>query len=593
MESVQTIQIDIIKSKEHLNQLLENYDNHEQIINYYCNILHISQNRMDNKLEISNDCIIAPRLNSAANKKYTIAYKIAIKMFPPENKINNLSNLSDLSKTELSSKLNETNETNKTNETNELEDSEDSDNSVELLETMVHSYIKYGKLIATLSLYYRAQEEKRKEDEKYLKNIKKEILKNKDLWNQLKNKPIANEVTNPTPMPVNIAPYEHLEDFFKFIDSNQPVPITHGEFIKFTRGTFFNDGRMDLCKQVVGPSWIGNLMDSLVNNEHIKHFLLGNNIINITGAKCIANFLLNPHKSKIETWYLAGNCIDRDGIDLLCNAFIDSKDNDMISLWLKRNPITSDGALSITKLLKNNQHIKILDLHNTALFNDGLKNLVEGLKENNSLRHVYLSSNGITAYGISYLADYFENRKHKGLTSLWLDMNRLGDDGAILLLKSLQHYPYLKRLCLGSCALSPMVMPFIYECLRDKENLIFLDIGCYKSTGDMGELPNKISDDGVDFLIKLLKCTKIKSLRIDNNEISPQGLEKLVNSLESNEHIIDLVYYQYGTCYHKNLHNKINNIVTRNTLSLKDKIPIRHIRYSKKIDNIDSIYRNK
>jgi hypothetical protein len=125
---------------------------------------------------------------------------------------------------------------------------------------------------------------------------------------------IPDVIVNPVPMPVEVAPLPELQPFFDFLRENK------NESLSFMRGTIFNDGRMDLCKQVVAQDWIQNLMDSLVNNQHIKHFLLGNNIVDFTGARAIANFINNPHQSQIETWYLAGNRIDANGIELISQA---------------------------------------------------------------------------------------------------------------------------------------------------------------------------------------------------------------------------------------------------------------------------------
>ena len=37
-----------------------------------------------------------------------------------------------------------------------------------------------------------------------------------------------------------------------------------------------NDGRIDMCKQVVGRDWIGELVDAIKDSADVEHFLLGN-----------------------------------------------------------------------------------------------------------------------------------------------------------------------------------------------------------------------------------------------------------------------------------------------------------------------------
>ena len=110
------------------------------------------------------------------------------------------------------------------------------------------------------------------------------------------------------PMPVQIAEPELLEPFFRHlrlggtndmtstscatedaIQAEEPYYAT--QTLEFEKGVVYSDRRMDLCKMVLGPKNISELMESLKSNEFITHFLLGNNIIGPHGAKCIADFL--------------------------------------------------------------------------------------------------------------------------------------------------------------------------------------------------------------------------------------------------------------------------------------------------------------
>jgi len=93
------------------------------------------------------------------------------------------------------------------------------------------------------------------------------------------------------PMPVEIAEPESLAPFFEHLAlGGNALPIsTDGDgtvlFIKepyydtpaieFQRGVEYSDGRMDLCKMVLGPNNIGALMQSLRTNKTVTHFLLG------------------------------------------------------------------------------------------------------------------------------------------------------------------------------------------------------------------------------------------------------------------------------------------------------------------------------
>ncbi len=186
------------------------------------------------------------------------------------------------------------------------------------------------------------------------------------LWCELKKAaPISDRVLNPTAMPVEVAPLAELQPFFDFLRAG--THVARVEHIAFTRGAVYSDGRIDLCKQVVGPNWIQQLMQSIAQNPNVKHFLLGNNIIDRQGAQAIADFISSKTRApRIETWYLAGNCIDAEGVELIANAL--ATDRNATHLWLKRNPIKPQGA----KALARHVGARSVDVDNSGLDQHGL-----------------------------------------------------------------------------------------------------------------------------------------------------------------------------------------------------------------------------
>lgn len=457
----------------------------------------------------------------------------------------------------------------------------------------IGSHIPYGVLIARLREIYMQQQEQLE----YKKKIQKiAVFKSCPIaQQQVKDKSFSKEILNPEAMPVNVAPLEEFKDLFDYVKSNQPIRVEHkddmGEYQKFKRGAIYTDGRIDLCKQVVGPDWIGNLLDSIAYNPEIKHFLLGNNIIGLPGAKAIANFLALPdRKSRIETWYLAGNAIDTKGIRIICDAL--KEDTDMKHFWLKRNPLHAEGMKPIAELLEVHPNIETLDLHNTAVFDEGMEYLVEGLRYNKSLRHLYIDANGITAKGIKPLANYFKTRKEIGVTSLWLSMNRLQDEGISILLDSLKSYPYLERLCIGSNRSSSKLGEMIYNTLSDHKNLIMLNLGVYKSTADMGELNNELSTEGAFYMSKfIIKNKSVKSLNLSYTNIPEIGMQKIAHALTQNNIILYLLYTQ-GSSISNEITKKINNKLKQNNQGKHPDDISRFVNHSKTVQLIDSIYRN-
>ncbi len=476
------------------------------------------------------------------------------------------------------------------------------------MKEQLHANIHYQRLCASLSKAY-------VEHQKNLAMIKAEFKTHRLLehtrknWCELKNRKVQTSVAKPTAMPVDVAPLEELKPFFDHLSGNNTI-----EFKQFQRGTVFPDGRMDLCKQVVGPTWIGHLMESLKTNDKIEHFLLGNNITGSQGGIHIKNFLLGERKCKIKTWYLAGSDFDTEACKNICDGLMN--DTDCEALWLKRNPIYSDGMIFIKNLLKTNKTIQILDLHNCGIgfrkeaydakesdyelykTSDGIKELFDGLKDNTTLKHLYLDANGLTVDSCKYIAEYFNYKKNtnqKGINSLWIDMNVLGDDGVKMIVESLNGYPYIKRLCIGAVYMSNVGMGYVSSNLKDSPSLKVLDLSLYKATADMGTLPNNISNDGVQKVCEFIESTNVEYLNISMNNIDSEHMELIAHSLERNKSIKYFHYKQYGQEIKQNVVELIDKYIDRNRSYSGGEYTnetLRLLKHSEKVLNIDSIYRN-
>lgn len=108
------------------------------------------------------------------------------------------------------------------------------------------------------------------------------------------------------------------------------------------------DGVMLTSIRVLGPPNIAKLMENLKKNTFIRHFLLGNNMIGPVGARLIAEFV-HQHPDNIETWYLAGNCIDLAGLERLVPAWKTS--TAITNIWLKRNPLGPKAYDALSQLV--------------------------------------------------------------------------------------------------------------------------------------------------------------------------------------------------------------------------------------------------
>ena len=161
-----------------------------------------------------------------------------------------------------------------------------------------------------------------------------------------------------------------IDESFQSCDPIELDPIVEhlntGKFVAketaFTRGTHLPDGRLDLCKQSIGPDGARRIATALTKNPKTRHWLLGANGLRDEGAAEVANTI--GENESIETVYLGCNQIGHVGAKKLATALVDNQQ--VTGLWLKRNPIGYDGATAIAEMLNRNRTLRTLCLLYTS-----------------------------------------------------------------------------------------------------------------------------------------------------------------------------------------------------------------------------------
>ena len=311
--------------------------------------------------------------------------------------------------------------------------------------------------------------------------------------------PLSDAVANPEPEPVDVSSAALLKPLHTFLQGHEqppagpaavrqlPAALPDGN-LTFPRGTLCSDGRLDLCKQVIGPDGISDLMQSLRMDAAspsplVQHLLLGNNIAGDELAARIAG-LIERGESRLTTWYIAGNRLTANGIAPLCRALAKDSPSQRIvrQLWLKRNPLRAAGALELGKLLLSNRHLLALDLVCTAMLDEGVSNIAKALAEAKSpLQHLYLDGNGIRLAGCQALAALLREPA-SALEGLGLGCNRVGDEGAKVLAAALPCNTRLGKLGLGSCGIGRAGADALATALAANCALRWLDLGFLKMT---------------------------------------------------------------------------------------------------------------
>ncbi|CAK9060867.1 Esterase AAEL000016, partial [Durusdinium trenchii] len=398
----------------------------------------------------------------------------------------------------------------------------------------------------------------------------------------LKASPLSDAVLHPEPMPVEISTKEQLNPLYAFLKSGNAFEPNINDDLVFTKGTITRDKRLDLCKQVIGPQGVDDLLQSISANQNaglVKHLLLGNNVCGDDLPKRIAELLRNRQVA-LRTWYIAGNRITSEGLAPLCEVLaggafllrspgsIDSPplapDDTLVEqLWLKRNPLHASGAGLLSSMLRTNRSLKVLDLVNCGLMDQGVEQLLPGLAES-SLQHLYLDGNGLTAAVAKEVT-----LAGKNLFTLSLGMNRLFDEGAQAVCEHLS--PSVQRLCMASCGMGISGASAVAKLLTGNRTLRFLDWGLLKATSALGEVPNRITDEGATLIGKSLEVNStLNALLLVHNTIHQAGLKAIQTSISQNSSMVKLELEQLGIAYNELTREEIRHTLNKNRRKLQE-----------------------
>ncbi|QDV19189.1 Leucine Rich repeats (2 copies) [Gimesia panareensis] len=379
--------------------------------------------------------------------------------------------------------------------------------------------------------------------------------------------PVGNEFTPCDPAEVQPI-VAHLKE-------NQPV----AEQLVFTRGSHLPDGRVDLCKQCVGPEGTRLVADAVKENAHTRHLLMGANGMGNAGAQALAE-LIRENES-LQTIYLGCNRIDETGTAALAQAISDSPS--IRALWLKRNPIGTAGARQIAEMLKRNPRLRTLDLVHTKLGSKGVRLIARTLTSYESaVRLLYLGGNEIQAEDADVLAELVQQNQR--LSGLYLSVNQLGEAGAVTLADGLRSNQGLRSLSLASNRIGPEGTAALAAALESHPGLIELDLGYDRSTRVLGEEPNNLGDAGAAQIARLIQINRrLRSVDLTRNQITDRGARLLIAALEQNPALINL---SIGKGMSSPLRSRLHELLERNRKQQPDQPEV-----DEDIRAIRSIYR--
>ncbi|MFJ9789044.1 leucine-rich repeat domain-containing protein [Streptomyces globosus] len=295
-------------------------------------------------------------------------------------------------------------------------------------------------------------------------------------------------------------------------------PVTTDE--AFTLGTLRADGRLDLCKQGLGPAGGALVATAAARSPHARHLLLGTNSLGDEGARSLAASLAAGHG--LHTLYLGCNRIGPGGAAALAAALAD--DTTAKALWLKRNPLHEDGARTLAALLRRNRTLRTLDLVNTGIGSEGVRLLLDALRTRETpLERLFLGGNGLTADDAPLLAALI---REAGVRELYLPANHLGDAGAAVLAAAAAADPGRPvRLGLGGNGIGPAGARALADALGGIEAL---DLGRARSERSLGAPGNATGDEGAHALASALPGSPLRRLELRHTGLTGRGAKGLL-----------------------------------------------------------------
>lgn len=247
------------------------------------------------------------------------------------------------------------------------------------------------------------------------------------------------------------------------------------------------------------------------------------------------------------------------------------------SLWLKRNPIGPKGLEPVRRLLEVNKTLTTLDLDNCGILDEGVEVLSQA--QGCVLKHLYLDSNGITALGATALSKFLLTHRNV-IKSVYVSVNRMGDEGALAIAEALRGSTTLKRLSMSSNRITDAAADQIVDCMLECKSLVILDVGCYKSTFDMGERPNYFTNV-LPWIRLMTEHQTLKILDLSMNSMAPSDINVLLSVARR------LPWINVYAAPAKGQRDHFSHE------SFKDKRIQKFIKHPKCVVNIDSMYRNK
>ncbi|RDI34867.1 ribonuclease inhibitor [Lentzea flaviverrucosa] len=297
--------------------------------------------------------------------------------------------------------------------------------------------------------------------------------------------------------------------------------------LDFPTGTALPDGRLDLCKQDLGPGGAA-LVAQALRPGVVKHLLLGTGGLG-DGAAEVAGEAV---QREVETLYLGCNGITAGGACRIAdNLRMSPQASRVTGIWLKRNPIGDGDAAA--GLVESARSLRTLDLVQTGLDAAAVQRLVAAMitaaAANRPVERLYLGGNPLGPAGATHLAALLAA---EAVSELYVSAAGLGDDGARTVADALVP-GRLRRISLASNGIGPQAAARLVAAAATA-GVEVCDLGRVKAAGVLGAEDNRLDAQATTAIADALaeRPHRLRHLVLSNTGLGSQAAHRLLDGAQ-------------------------------------------------------------
>jgi len=338
--------------------------------------------------------------------------------------------------------------------------------------------------------------------------------------------------------------------------------------------------RLDLNGTQIGKAGMSAVCSALKKNVHmsssLSFFDITNNKLESDGSSALANFLASPNS--IRSLIISNTVAN---LDILLGALLRGS-NEITHLDLSGNKFSKKEAPTLSKFLQSSANLSVLNLSNTQIPVENVKDIITALCNNLYLKDatLNLAENKLGVAGARLIASLAD--KMVNIAAFNLNDNELNDDGISVLCEGLCFNTNIKRLYLDNNFKSKSKMR--QNAMEAIVRLIGPENQCPIET--LSLTGNSKANLGLDIL-PLFHCLatneKLVFLDVSGNGFGNRGAAALGKALQTNEKLETLLWDANGTTLDG--FQSFNTGLKRNRHLKNSPVPINDVARALGIDN--------